>query len=598
QGHPTTDQAGTRRTDSKDLSFDYHLLLSEAGTGVRRFNLTKCRVYDKKIWAHGYIPFLHLRDNGSATVLETLPRATLIEQVLYDAETFEAFDVVHPGSSRDYEECRFFVSSPPEKDVVIVLEDISAKHDGVCVGEYITFVFGLHDFRSCKSNPRIIPRDPHRTQLSSKIQYSMISVRMNDVAFQAPTETSILLRFRMYLTSVVASHAATHVPTAPLAGYISNFMFDGTTFYYPHADVRFAFPVSSGILVISFLHLDIDCIQGYLAVYVPTPWILNAAIWGPQGLEWKRCGAQHVPAKAYNVSIAMKFYSGKELVSNTGFKLRYSVHNFTGGALQLASGLFNCSVLQDASYLQHFRCNLEVECLEAEDEVDCPYSSDACGSGQIEAGDKCYTYEYVRNWTSPTWYDAYEMCSHKRMRLVSPETPEQWQRFLKILQYGRNSTGLFVGLQTANHFLGPMYRQVWQWADQTMAYYHHVRSENQLSKPTCAFMPAISRENLQTVRCDDVMNVQFLVCEIDKKRKGPEVPQLSSVNVKFAKNKGIDVVECPNHQAVIQEFLSCEYPSDCGAVNNAKHCRASTAGGVTIPMFVCDTGTQSVHYTM
>nr|KAG5698641.1 hypothetical protein BaRGS_003155 [Batillaria attramentaria] len=57
------------------------------------------------------------------------------------------------------------------------------------------------------------------------------------------------------------------------------------------------------------------------------------------------------------------------------------------------------------SLKQEPECNLEVECLEAEDEVDCPYSSDACGSGQIEAGDKCYTYEYVRNWTSPTCVD-------------------------------------------------------------------------------------------------------------------------------------------------------------------------------------------------
>nr|KAG5698640.1 hypothetical protein BaRGS_003154 [Batillaria attramentaria] len=57
------------------------------------------------------------------------------------------------------------------------------------------------------------------------------------------------------------------------------------------------------------------------------------------------------------------------------------------------------------SLKQEPECNLEVECLEAEDEVDCPYSSDACGPGQIEAGDKCYTYEYVRNWTSPTCVD-------------------------------------------------------------------------------------------------------------------------------------------------------------------------------------------------
>nr|KAG5711597.1 hypothetical protein BaRGS_016779 [Batillaria attramentaria] len=79
-------------------------------------------------------------------------------------------------------------------------------------------------------------------------------------------------------------------------------------------------------------------------------------------------------------------------VSGTGFKMFYSIHPANQQPERLTSGLFNCSVPYFHTFQLHFSCNLATDCVEGEDEMDCPYKSYVCGPHLIDAGSKCLQY--------------------------------------------------------------------------------------------------------------------------------------------------------------------------------------------------------------
>nr|KAG5711596.1 hypothetical protein BaRGS_016778 [Batillaria attramentaria] len=72
-------------------------------------------------------------------------------------------------------------------------------------------------------------------------------------------------------------------------------------------------------------------------------------------------------------------FSSDKAVSGTGFKMFYSIHPANQQPGRLTSGLFNCSVPYFHTFQLHFSCNLATDCVEGEDEMDCPYRSHVCG---------------------------------------------------------------------------------------------------------------------------------------------------------------------------------------------------------------------------
>ncbi|KAK7475622.1 hypothetical protein BaRGS_00033115 [Batillaria attramentaria] len=79
-----------------------------------------------------------------------------------------------------------------------------------------------------------------------------------------------------------------------------------------------------------------------------------------------------------------------------GFKLRFSIHS-AGSMLPVQVSrrryghLWNCTVPNWADFQQHFPCNLHDNCLNGEDEADCPYITDFCGKRRFQWGHQCYT---------------------------------------------------------------------------------------------------------------------------------------------------------------------------------------------------------------
>ena len=56
---------------------------------------------------------------------------------------------------------------------------------------------------------------------------------------------------------------------------------------------------------------------------------------------------------------------------------------------QLPDGKWNCSVPYWPDFDVHFRCDLVVDCVGGEDEMDCPYSGH-CGLGRATIDNRCY----------------------------------------------------------------------------------------------------------------------------------------------------------------------------------------------------------------
>nr|KAG5712919.1 hypothetical protein BaRGS_007516 [Batillaria attramentaria] len=124
----------------------------------------------------------------------------------------------------------------------------------------------------------------------------------------------------------------------------------------------------------------------------------------------------------------------------------FSIHPTSKMPQQLDNGLFNCSVPHYTSFSLHFDCNLETECTAGEDERNCDYTSDACGPGFIDAGNKCYRYVTVRN--EITWLDAEEQCRSFGERLTFSASSYPDLRYLDASTSGMTPDDL-----TANVYL-------------------------------------------------------------------------------------------------------------------------------------------------
>nr|KAG5697923.1 hypothetical protein BaRGS_026861 [Batillaria attramentaria] len=67
--------------------------------------------------------------------------------------------------------------------------------------------------------------------------------------------------------------------------------------------------------------------------------------------------------------------------SGTGFRLLFSFHDRQSQPEKLPGGTWNCSVPYWDDFKQHFPCDLQPQCANGEDELDCSYTTDTCGPG-------------------------------------------------------------------------------------------------------------------------------------------------------------------------------------------------------------------------
>ena len=132
------------------------------------------------------------------------------------------------------------------------------------------------------------------------------------------------------------------------------------------------------------------------------------------------------------------------MLTNTGFKILFSFHNYSALPEKLPSGKWNCSVPHWSDFRQHFPCNAYPDCSLAEDEVDCPYTTDKCGLGFITAGDTCHFLLLAPN-ISVSWYTGRAECLRRGARLSALNTEAEWEGIRDALK-PRNGDDVFVGM--------------------------------------------------------------------------------------------------------------------------------------------------------
>nr|KAG5710982.1 hypothetical protein BaRGS_013716 [Batillaria attramentaria] len=95
-------------------------------------------------------------------------------------------------------------------------------------------------------------------------------------------------------------------------------------------------------------------------------------------------------------------------------------------------GKWNCSLTHGEHLARTFACDLKADCLEGEDESDCPFASPACGDGLISLGTSCY--ELIRPETDLTWHEASDVCVRRGAKLASLNTYAEWKNVFDFLR--------------------------------------------------------------------------------------------------------------------------------------------------------------------
>ena len=136
----------------------------------------------------------------------------------------------------------------------------------------------------------------------------------------------------------------------------------------------------------------------------------------------------------------------------TGFRLHFSIHKVSA-TLDYALG-FNCSVPYFNDFRLHFPCDMVPQCVDREDEVHCPYTTDTCGPGFVTLGGRCLFYDNVLDASAATsWRKLDFVCGQRGGRLASLRSRQDHQRLIQYLEPRTAIWGFYrivIGLHTAS----------------------------------------------------------------------------------------------------------------------------------------------------
>ena len=110
------------------------------------------------------------------------------------------------------------------------------------------------------------------------------------------------------------------------------------------------------------------------------------------------------------------------------------------------SNTWNCSMPHWWRFKRHFRCNLRQECVNGEDEVQCPYSP--CSHGGVSIAHHCYF--YVKRYV--TWLTAQRECRKLGAYLASLASPREWidvLSWLRLVMRFNWKSRMHIGLMPA-----------------------------------------------------------------------------------------------------------------------------------------------------
>ena len=137
----------------------------------------------------------------------------------------------------------------------------------------------------------------------------------------------------------------------------------------------------------------------------------------------------------------------------TGFRLHFSIHKQSAIITNATDLSWNCSVPYFNDFRLHFPCDMVPQCVDREDELHCPYTTDTCGPGFVTLGGRCLFYDAITGPVGASWRQLEFVCGERGGRLASLRSRQDHDRLVQYLEDRVAVWGfykLLIGLHTAS----------------------------------------------------------------------------------------------------------------------------------------------------
>ena len=425
----------------------------------------------------------------------------------------------------------------------------------------------------------LLSKSPTFFRRSRAIQFSVLSYFGINLAAALQDRSDIptdLPDFKVVFSSTTEQLWTQMSPvfTSPASGFMTSPGFDAIRPYGPFLDASYNLSIpEEHVVMVSFPYFALIDLPGHFVKLS----VVNRDDVVEE--EHSHAKTQYIPPYVFHsATVVVQFVSRNidnyaELAR--GMNLSFSFHPVTAAPRRLDSGLFDCSVSAHyASFEQHVHCNLEPECEGGEDEGGhCPFSSPAC-RGWVEAGGKCFF--PVDSDGALSWEAAQRGCERRGGDLAMMKTPEEWEAFWKLYDYGRNWKCVYIGLKLNHTSLTRMYGKTWIWQDATAAFDVSVTSDEAMSWDSNVRNPAVMVLDrlLVSLDRDKASPCSRYVCQVESNGS-----RLEADSFRFSNNdslssvdpQGLDIVRCPAGHFT-RTFLRCYTKSMCGVQEFQPHC--------------------------
>jgi hypothetical protein len=445
------------------------------------------------------------------------------------------------------------------------------------------------------------------------------------------------------------------------SGYLTSPGYDGLHYRPNDVDIAHTLtaPTEYVAVMISFEHLDmgIRCRakKSHLIVNVMRD---NDTVSQTMHLCSQRSALVfHARKIRLSQTATYNFYRDQHV--DLGFKMFFSFHQQNATPHQEAGGQFNCSVSYYSNFQQHLDCNMYEECVDGRDEGGhCWFSSPAC-EGKLASGSKCFFPVFDNDGVSTRVGHVDRLaaqCQEKGGELAIIQTRKQLEDVARIVKSGKIRT-VCENFLTGSKYGGivpksNMYSQMWlgreRWVLYAVETFHRLGSLLGTGDRFCLLVISFYKETF-FYTCEHAFRSCSALCESDVKSRHEVVwrskgatasvsngslLQVSRVQDLALRSLAIDLTlaVCPKPH-LTHAFLACDTHADCGQDSFVHNCtlrhhfnrnrhqsgdvtneleqtdldraheqpystRHDSTQAVSVKMFACERGFQTVHYSL
>ena len=375
-----------------------------------------------------------------------------------ETEVWAADGILHVTSPCCLNHCsiNFRIQAPLGQELLLEFLDMristvkgqnsDATH--LCFDSYIFFLNFW--FRFCGDSP-----PPPIRVMSRRVDF-MLALYDNSLC---PPDNKVMFKLRyracssMNVTSDICPQQLVYT-TPGWSGYVKSPGFDWLGSYPPNTFCRWNISVEIGNVIrlhFAWFRLPNEPDPDVLKIYINDYSTADPS--APASLIYRYRVLQNV--QAYTIVLpgntaTMEFTSDDE-DSSKGFNIIFDAVDPRLFVPIIDETTLNCSGINTSSLPEHIRCNFRQDCLDGEDETDCPYNSTSCPHGGYLLNHKCV---YIHAPDYPiSWEQAAALCWDKYGgHLFTPRNVAETS-FLKALtakDFRVFLTPMFFGLRGYN----------------------------------------------------------------------------------------------------------------------------------------------------